>query len=434
VTVATPPRAPQPPHPDELEAVIREARRRARRRRAAYALAVLLLVGAAGAYFAFDHGGGKPSGNGPAGHARPNGQAQQARQIARIAARTIIVEAGITSPGVGWAMNGLGLWWTTNGGKSWRASVPPQVSSSGDVVARVTDIAAVDARHIWVAAADISGGGALSGATRHMAIERTGDGGKSWQSIVPRGCAACAGARLSFLDARQGFALIGMQPRPRLYATRDGGRSWQRPATDVSFTGPIRFLNGRDGWAASEPGRRGGGILYRTSDGGRHWGRVALAPPPRYRGQPAAASLPRFFGSRDGVVGVRFRDRRRAQHVIVYVTHDGGEGWSARPAPAAVDLHGESWGFPQALPFSAATPKDWFLFAGPILYTTTDAGRSWSATRTVAPKAPRVSDVAFSSPTDGWAIFAPVVTGPQAGSALVATRDGGRHWTALAPR
>ncbi|MBA3735278.1 MAG: hypothetical protein H0W90_08780 [Actinobacteria bacterium] len=78
--------------------------------------------------------------------------------------------------------------------------------------------------------------------------------------------------------------------------------------------------------------------------------------------------------------------------------------------------------------------NDWFVFVGPMLYTTSDGGSTWSTTRTVAPKAPQVWDVSFSSATDGWAIFAPVVTGPRAGSALVTTSDGGRHWAPLAPR
>jgi photosystem II stability/assembly factor-like uncharacterized protein len=65
----------------------------------------------------------------------------------------------------------------------------------------------------------------------------------------------------------------------------------------------------------------------------------------------------------------------------------------------------------EALPFSAATANDRFLFAGSKLYATRDAGRTWTAVETVAPPAPRVWDVAFTSPTDG-----------------------GRPWIALAPR
>jgi len=125
------------------------------------------------------------------------------------------------------------------------------------------------------------------------------------------------------------------------------------------------------------------------------------------------------------VVPVRFRDRTRAQHVVVYVTNDGGETWTARAAPASADLRAQSRGFPEALPFSAATMNDWFLFVGHSLYVTQNAGRTWSVRHTVAPKAPHTWDVVFTSPTDGWAIF---------NAALAKTTDGGRHWRPLAPR
>ncbi|MBA3735277.1 MAG: hypothetical protein H0W90_08775 [Actinobacteria bacterium] len=360
MTVSAPPRPPLAPSPDELEALIKEARRRAWRRRLAYVLSLFVVGGALGLYFAVGPGGGTPGSDGSTGHPRPSGQAQEGQRIARVAARTIIVEAGLPSPGLWWAMNGLGLWWSRDGGKRWRTIAPPQVSSSGDVVARVSDISAVDDQHIWVGAADIAGDRVVNGSTRHMAIERMQDGGKTWKSVVPPGCYGCGGAYLSFLDVRRGFALVGMQPEPQLYLTRDGGDSWQRIGSDVSFTGPIRFLSDRVGWAVSEPGRMigpsqsvplGGGLLYRTIDGGRHWRRVVLTPPPRYRGSPATAGVPRFFSARWGVVGVRYRDRTRAQHLLIYTTHDGGDSWSAHPAPVAVDLRAYSWGIPEGLPF-----------------------------------------------------------------------------------
>jgi photosystem II stability/assembly factor-like uncharacterized protein len=98
-----------------------------------------------------------------------------------------------------------------------------------------------------------------------------------------------------------------------------------------------------------------------------------------------------------------------------------------------VDVRAQTWGVPEALPFSAATIDDWFVFASHDLYATRDGGRTWSSFRTVAPEAPRVWDVAFSSPTYGWAVFGPIQIGPRAGSALVRTSDSGRHWTPLAP-
>lgn len=431
MAVAAPPR---PPGHDDAEALIEEARRRARRRRIAYGLLFLLTALALGLYFGIGRGGSGGSGRNAHGGA-PTSPAQESQRIIRVGARTIIGEAGLVAPNLGWAMNGLGLWWTRDGGSHWRVITPPQVASTGDVVARIVDIAAVDDQHIWISAADIQGTRIVNGGTRHMAIERTRDGGKTWHASIPPGCYGCAGAHLSFVDAQNGFALAAAPPRRQfLFETQNGGATWRRVANNVPMSGPIRFLNAREGWAVSEPRGVVGGRVYRTIDGGRHWQRVTLAAPPGYRSEPATAGVPRFFAPRVGVVPVRFRDRMHAQHLVVYVTHDGGNSWSPRPAPVAADLGAQTWGFPEALPFSAATADSWFLLAGHRLYWTRDAGHSWSVTRTVAPKAPRVWDVSFTSPLDGWAIFAPVEIGPRAGSALVKTTDGGLHWTPLAPQ
>jgi dipeptidyl aminopeptidase/acylaminoacyl peptidase len=63
MTTTLPPAPPHSPPADDLEALIKEARRRARRRRALYALSALLAAGAAVAGFAGFHGSG--------GHAHP---------------------------------------------------------------------------------------------------------------------------------------------------------------------------------------------------------------------------------------------------------------------------------------------------------------------------------------------------------------------------
>ena len=302
-------------------------------------------------------------------------------------------------------MNGLALYWTIDDGRSWRAITPPGI---GDVIARVIDIASVGSRNIWVSASDIPGTLQVNGSVRHMEILRTDDGGRSWHVIIPPGCYGCGGAHLSFVDARHGFALTGSEYR-RLYETVDGGAGW-RPISTAPFSGAFVFVTSREAWGVSDPvgwvgsGELpvGGGRLFRSSDGGVRWSAVRLAVPSAYTRDQAVADLPRFFGSRHGVVPVRFRNpRTHVQRLVVYVTDDGGQTWSARPAPKILDLRGVQWGI-ATLPFSAADLGHWFLFLGPLLYTTADAGRTWRTVRpTYAPSAPRIFDVTFSSPTSG---------------------------------
>jgi photosystem II stability/assembly factor-like uncharacterized protein len=170
--------------------------------------------------------------------------------------------------------------------------------------------------------------------------------------------------------------------------------------------------------------------LYRTTDSGRSWERVALPVPPRYAGRRMTVDPPAFFGERDGVASARVLDpKTKAQHVVVYVTRDGGATWSARPAPAAADLRGYTFGFSGNTPFSAASAEEWKLMVGRSLYITHDAGLRWSVVRArYAPMPPAVWDVQFMSASAGWAIF-----GVSNGAALVQTTNGGRDWTPVHP-
>jgi photosystem II stability/assembly factor-like uncharacterized protein len=392
---------------------------------------VLALLVGAGVFLALHHGGGGGTsghaGAGPGPGSVPPSRTREKQQIVRVAVRHTIGAAGLFAAGTGWAMNGLALYWTQDDGAHWRVITPPDVLHLGDPIARIVDLDFVDHEHGWLTAEIRAADG-----SRQMAVERTTNGGRTWQS------ATVPAVHLSLLGARQGFALTGIQPRPRLYATHDGGASWKLVAT-APFTGRFVFLNPRDGWAVSDPSRMtgpsynlpvGGGVLYRTTDGGRQWQRVQLPAASGFAGESMTVGIPRFFGSRDGVVPVRFRDRLTgSQHVVVYVTNNGGDSWSGRPAPSDADLRRYTWGFPEAVPFSAANATDWVLFVGPRLYATADAGRSWSTVHPAyAPNAPRVWDVDFASRTSGWAIFA-----AGQGSVLVRTRNGGKDWSPLAP-
>src|SRR5438874_898662 len=122
MTLTAPPRLPRSRRTDDPEALIEEARRRARRRRAASAVTALLLLGGGlGAFVAFGGGGGSKRGGLAGTHGRPVTRGEELRQIERAAAQSTIVEAGLVAPGVGWAMNGLDLWWTQDDGRHWRA-------------------------------------------------------------------------------------------------------------------------------------------------------------------------------------------------------------------------------------------------------------------------------------------------------------------------
>jgi photosystem II stability/assembly factor-like uncharacterized protein len=441
----------RPPRGDDPDALIEEARERAKRRRRRGALLALLALASTGVGLTLGSGGGGrsalPRRTGSGANANAGSRAkesQEARQIARLGVSNLVGDAALLAPGVGYAMNGGAFYWTSDGGHSWRVFEPAFLHDQ-DVIDKVDDVAYAGPGRVWLALSNVIGSHFVGGSDRYATIARTTDGGRSWQADAPSGCGPhCGEFYLSFLDRTTGFALAGVNTvnsRPEaVYATTDAGASWTRVAK-APFAGPIDFPTPQSGWAVSDPSSWtgpeldtpvGGGLLYRTTDGGRTWERVRISPPRRDAGVPAIVDSVRFFGVRDGVVPVRYRDPATgAQRLVVYATADGGRSWSAHPAPEAANLRGEQWGIGGVVAFSAASATDWLFFAGRTLYVTADSGRSWQTIRSpLVPAHP--FDLTFTSATTGWALF-PVGSGPSSGLALVATTNGGRTWRALAP-
>jgi photosystem II stability/assembly factor-like uncharacterized protein len=281
-------------------------------------------------------------------------------------------------------MNGIGLWYSPDGGARWRTITPPRVRGQ-DVVARVLQIEFADRRHGWASGADIPGARLQrDGSTRYSMLFRTTDGGRSW-SHPRENCAACGGT-LSFLDPSAGFTLA----RGWLFRTGDGGVTWTRVA-HAPFQGWIEFTSARDGWGVEwqRP------ALWRTGDGGRTWRRVV-------RGY---ATLP--------------------QHGAVAVPGAVLAAGGRRPLPV-LDRGA-------APVFSASSPRDFVFWAKGALWASSDAGRTWRRVRmTVRPQ--ELYDLRFVSPSEGWAILGFVEpTGYENAIVLAHTTNGGRDWTPLAP-
>ena len=339
-----------------VDPLIAEARRRARWRRLAYAAAIVAVAGGAAAVL-LPRGGGRP--------------VDDERALVRAAARTTISDAGAVGRDGVWAMNGIGLWASSDGGSEWRTITPPV---PGAVNGHVVQVQFADATHGWVSAV---------GNPNLRQLFRTADGGRTW--IERKGCAPCGGT-LSFLDRDTGFSLV----LGSLFRTNDGGETW-RGVGRAPFQGWIEFTSARDGWGVGwqRP------ALYRTGDGGRTWTRVV-------RGR---ATLPQH-----GAVAVPG-----------FVLVDGVR----RPLPAHVR--------DETPVFAASSPGDFVFWARGRLWRSSDAGRSWQRIRSNVP--PRsVWDIRFASRDDGWAIFGVFTkTGYLRGAALARTTDGGRDWTPLTP-
>jgi photosystem II stability/assembly factor-like uncharacterized protein len=391
-----------PPPQDELELLIREARARQRRRRILIAAALAAVAGAALSVGAAVPGGGAATHSG--GGSSPGALTHNARSPL-VGPRVPIVTVG-SSGGVTWAFNGLKMWLTTNGGRTWRASAPKHVRDMGDLMERVGQVHFVDRRHGWVFAVDVKGGLHPAWA-RHAELDRTSDGGHTWHWTIPRGCCGA----VSFLDPEHGWFL---GPK-NVMETTDGGGTWKAVAREPFAYGVPTFVDAEHGVAVV-----GKGEVYRTSDGGRRWSRVRL---PGH-----ASALPNIaaFGRRL-VVPAEVIGPPRTQ-LVVYVSSDGGASWQARPAAGWVPLIGDA----DAQEFSAATPTVWYATRWHELAVTRDAGRTWTPVK-VADLPPRwtISTISFVSPLVGWGVFQRGSV-PTA-SVLMRTTDGGVHWKPAGP-
>lgn len=301
------------------------------------------------------------------------------------------------------------------------------------------------------------------GVTFPPAIWITTDGGAHWER---RTAPADSGSLMSvdFIDAAHGWLWMS---EGFLYQTIDGGRHWTRvassetsPALAWSEVRPrMKFISPTLGWIINTPTRYGGGALYATRDSGRTWGlENRQAAGVGVPGSRISVDLPTFFNQRDGIVVVTVTSSSlRAcpspapsgmevicfQPIGTYVslTGDGGQTWSA---PRRITVDGT---------VSFIDGRRWIAMGANGISISTDAGASWSASRPLPhlPAGWGPGQLQMLDLRQGWisitnwsggrmALFA----GGPAGSsgpanlhiqgtppkfALLATDDGGGHWT-----
>lgn len=129
-----------------------------------------------------------------------------------------------------------------------------------------------------------------------------------------------------------------------------------------------------------------------------------------------------FWNDRDGLAGLTIDHPDGSTSGELLSTHDGGASWTEAPAPTgivalAVTGSADAW---------AIAGCSW---SGPscqaLLYRTIDGGVTWTAAPT------DLSAISFAAPLDGWGV---VGSGPTADPGTVALRrttDGGQTWTTM---
>jgi photosystem II stability/assembly factor-like uncharacterized protein len=362
---------------------------------------------------------------------------------------------GLADDSLGWVADASGIFLTTDQGQNWRPITPP-IFTGQYPSDRIDAMVGVGSTDLWLPVVDVIGlfpPARGEASDRFNGIEHSTDGGATWTFTALPGCLQACGAdiSLSFIDAQHGFALEGYVDgqRARLFSTDDGGAAWVPVGNlpdigglDIG-SGQMAFSDARHGWVASGAtttyGQSGqitssGGVLYRTTDGGATWSKApGLPSDDRY-------GIPSFFGSRQGVV-LGYPNDEPSQSALVFETDNSGATWTAHRLPpdrGLNDYHQNGIG----TPFAAIGPASWKIDTGSAVYTTVDAGRTWSRSVPNPKSEPgSVSSVVFSSSTDGTAISLPPgcaapVTVPnvnQCFPSLTVSTDGGSQWVPETP-
>lgn len=265
----------------------------------------------------------------------------------------------------------------------------------------------------------------------------TADGGEHWRELGEPAQGPLR--RVHFVSRTEGWGVAGgsvqagdgpMSPAgaTRLVHSVDGGRTWSElaspaPPQSVCFSSPD------DGWLAS------GTRVWRSTDGGRGWGRQpSVTLPVAGGGPPFQAELQ---CADPGAAWVRFSGGGAAAGHLpyaLYTTRDGGGRWRgvlAEGNTLANTLRLPSGPGSYPGPFSVIDPSNAFLLSpspaagavGAVLVT--GGGQLGGLPDIPGASLLEPTSVGFASATRGWAVGKDA-----AGRAVIlATADGGRHWS-----
>jgi photosystem II stability/assembly factor-like uncharacterized protein len=337
----------------------------------------------------------------------------------------------------GWAIGGLSaqtgdhVLVTSDGGNTWTDVTPPEPAASPDQQKEAIGYFQ-DMLTAWV----IYSTGNGVPVPNSPVVWHTNDGGVSWTASQPLDVTDLneffVPGSLQFVAGENGWLLVHvgvgmMHDYVAIYRSTDGGMRWTR-IIDPNIDGGIQscsktamlFTDATHGWLTGDcHGVKAGALLYKTSDAGSSWQEVNLPEPSSYPGifsneaQVACGTYdPFFFGNDLGHLSVNCQDYQGTQITytyFIYSTQDGGNTWTSNQYP------GEALYF-----FSADT--GWALAAK--IQLTTDGGKTWTP----------ISDVTWTAQMDfiseqiGWAV---ATADNQV--ALVYSNDGGRRWSVIKP-
>ena len=362
----------------------------------------------------------------PAG---PNASADATAALQRPPADPSAILAGAETSGLGSAPNG-GVWWV-QGDTSWFASKPTSASGhSPSVVSNTVPPAVVvlDEQHQWTVTlgpGSVHPWASQSPESNHLKamVNRTADGGTTWQQASVPGDYPDSLLTLSFTDERQGFLMCSAPDQiggsSTLLSTSDGGATWTvvatpaLPAGSGHLGGMFTASDRSTLWAGSEGGHTGP-ILSVSRDSGLSWSTVRL---PGLEGLAGGTDrwmeeAPVFLDANIGFVHVF--SSQGGEFSDVFTTTDAGLTWTR-----------------QHLPFDARQvdyldTNHWLVPGHGSIAVTADGGATW---KTVGARGMGGGDfvkLVFFDTDNGLGLYEPYDAPGH--HYLYRTSDGGQDW------
>jgi photosystem II stability/assembly factor-like uncharacterized protein len=315
----------------------------------------------------------------------------------------------------GWLATRVDLFWTSDGGHSWKDITPPAIASSKGIVA----VFFVDTSTGWVVFSQQSDNAAVPVG---FGLTSTANGGINWSSpetLMPdkwrhlsKGLELDINdqANIYFWDAEHGGVSLG-GAFGIFMATADSGKTWRESPGPAS--NKWLFNSRSDGWSVGDSARFRS-TLAATHDGGKSWTDVPLPGLPPPEEATINYDLPMFADKERGFLTVRYYGPRM-EGTAIYSTTDGGRTWH-HDYTLPYDLHGAVFTLLNSQLFVARV-DDHRLSLGQPFAAPSNGG-------VVDSFIARVERLTFIDSSHAWAV---------ADSQLLSTSDAGADWTNITP-
>lgn len=341
------------------------------------------------------------------------------------------VLAGALTSGFGSVRNG-GAWWAQGDGFWVAPNATHAVGFSpwpgSDTVPPTVFV--LDQKDIWTVTLGSGsfnsyGGQGLDVDHLKAVVNRTADGGLTWQQAQVPGDYPDSLLTLSFVDQLHGFLMCsGSSPEmtSTILRTDDGGATWTVVATvgpvppGANLGGMFTASDASTLWAGAQGEAVGHGhpLLAVSRDAGRTWSDVPL---PGNEGLVGGFDVfmeeaPVFLDANTGIVNVL--NSRGETFSDVFITTDGGRTWTRQHVPFEV-LH-----------LDFLDTSHWLAPGNSSVAVTADGGKTWKTVLDPTIGIGAFVQLEFLDPQHGYGLFEP--NGEKGHFYLYRTDSGGADW------